>query len=154
MELVKVTTGHLQSLMTWFEDEAALKDWAGPGFRYPYDEASFREDLNLNQLVSRALVAEGEELIGFGQFYSRLGRCHLGRLVINPGCRGQGAIDELIGQLAALGIPALQAAECSLFVLQHNRAALRAYRRNGFEAAEYPEASPLDNCIYMLKRYS
>ncbi|MCV6611270.1 MAG: GNAT family N-acetyltransferase [Amphritea sp.] len=151
MELIKVTESHLQSMMEWFPDQQTLKDWAGPGFRYPYDEMTFREDLNLDQLVSRALVSDGGELLGFGQFYSRLGRCHLGRLVVNPGCRGQGVVDELINQLAALGMPALQTTECSLFVLQHNRAAVHAYQRNGFEQADYPEQSPMDNCIYMVK---
>ena len=57
--------------MKWFSCEREIRQWAGPEFRYP--------------LLNRQGL-----LIGFGQYYLRLERCHLSRLVINPDSRGQG----------------------------------------------------------------
>jgi ribosomal protein S18 acetylase RimI-like enzyme len=63
-------------------------------------------------------------LAGFGQYYLRAGRCHLGRRAV---------------------------ATYSLFVLPGNERALHLYQRLGFEPACYPEPDPVfDDCIYMV----
>ena len=45
MDLIQASEAHLKELMTWFATAAACTRWGGPGFRFPYDETSFREDL-------------------------------------------------------------------------------------------------------------
>lgn len=156
MQLTQPLENHLLTLMTWFTSEQALTSWSGPNFRYPYDYASFVDDLKLGTLNSFVLTAENStstsnELLAFGQFYKRLGRCHLGRLVVNPTHRGQGIAAKLIQQLCLIGTEQLGVTECSLFVLANNAHAIKAYEKFGFSFAEYPEEIPLENCLYMVK---
>ncbi|MGY8898865.1 MAG: GNAT family N-acetyltransferase [Paraglaciecola sp.] len=84
MKLVKANDTHLTELMGWFEDEAQLVMWSGPGFRYPYDVVTFKQDLKLTTLPSFSLLSPQGALLAFGQYYLRENRCHLGRLVVNP----------------------------------------------------------------------
>lgn len=70
--------------MSWFSTEEELSIWSGPGFRYPFDLSSFKEDLKLDSLKSFSFVSHERKLLAFGQYYPRLGKCHLGRLVVNP----------------------------------------------------------------------
>ncbi len=95
------------------------------------------------------MINDKHEFIAFGQFYLRLGHCHLGRLVVNPQHRGQGIINQLIQQLAIKGTKTLGNTSLSLFVLTTNPSAINAYKRLGFNEFIYPESLPLENCIYM-----
>lgn len=137
--------------MSWFNDEQALFSWAGPGFGYPFDDASFTADLHLDELSSFALTSDTSELLAFGQFYARLGKCHMARLVVSPHHRGQGLAAELLRLLCERGSRELGTEGFSLFVLEDNAAAIAAYRKFGFEIARYPETMPADNCVYMAK---
>ena len=141
MRLIPIEDAHLAQMMTWFPDADATLVWGGAPFRYPFDARTFREDTHL-ELPSYALVGDDGALLGFGQYYRRLDRCHLARLAIAPDARGQGCGTALIRELAAIGRPTLGVAGDSLFVLEHNQAAYRLYRRLGFVDAAYPEALP------------
>jgi len=151
MKLAPPTPLDFREMMTWFSSEDELREWAGPEFRYPYDFDSFVEDLKLDTLNSYSLVSDEPALIGFGQYYRRLGRCHLGRLVVSPAFRGRGMAARLIDELSRHGLRRLEANSCSLFVLERNRAAISAYRKSGFEVAPYPEDIGLEACFYMVK---
>jgi ribosomal protein S18 acetylase RimI-like enzyme len=97
------------------------------------------------------LVDSAGTLLGFGQYYLREGRCHFGRLAINPGIRSQGRGTQLISLLARLGCERLNVKECSLFVSDGNDRAERLYARIGFQQADYPTGRlPLPNCKYMI----
>lgn len=150
MRLTQPAPAHLKEMMGWFPSEPELRVWAGPGFRYPFDAQSFEADLEMNRLASHCLV-EGDALLAFGQYYNRLDRCHLGRLVVSPAQRGKGIVGALIGQLSELGRRRLGTQGYSLFVLGDNLGARAAYERLGFAAAEYPGEMPLENCLYMTK---
>lgn len=141
MNLVEVTPGQVREMMTWFADRRSCQMWGGPEFRFPYTEATFLEDMRRNELPSYALVAIGNELLGFGQYYSRVDRCHLGRLVISPHHRGRGAGRTLIAELVTLGSTTLDANEASLFVVAENPAK-RLYERLGFVRTQYPVDDP------------
>lgn len=133
----------LPELMRWFPNAASCHVWGGPHFRWPFDEATFGADACIGSLPSRMLVADDDRsMIAFGQYYRRVGRCHLGRLAVRPEVRGRGAGTRLIHALCAEGGRALDVAEFSLFVLVRNVPAERLYRRLGFEEARYPEAFP------------
>ncbi|MGB0495041.1 MAG: GNAT family N-acetyltransferase, partial [Kangiellaceae bacterium] len=90
-------------------------------------------------------------LLAFGQYYLRLGRCHLGRLVVNPELRGQGIAYHLINQLSEIGMSDLNTNSCSLFVFERNKNAIQAYAKLGFSVADYPEKMIMENCLYMVQ---
>ena len=133
---------HLIQLMEWFSDARSCQMWGGMQFRYPFTSSSFEEDSRWQTLPSYVLLDDAEALLGFGQFYLRAGRCHLGRLVISPAHRAKGLGGWLIGGLTQLGTKTLNATECSLFVVKDNAPAIRLYEKLGFVRASYPEHDP------------
>jgi ribosomal protein S18 acetylase RimI-like enzyme len=141
---------HLPELMNWFPDRESCLVWGGPEFRFPFTETTFRIDARLANLATRMLV-RGGRLVAFGQYYLRVGRCHLGRLAVAPDCRGGGLGKQLVRELCAEGRALLDAGSCSLFVVPTNLRAKALYERLGFEAVPYPEPAPeLDPYIYMV----
>lgn len=138
-------------MLSWFVSEKALREWAGPDFRYPFDLASFKNDLQLNKKDSFVLLSKKGEFLAFGQFYLRLRRCHLARLVVNPKFRGKGYAPILIEQLCEIAHKKLKLEECSLFVFADNQSAIKSYTRCGFEVVNYPDEIPLTNCLYMVR---
>lgn len=154
MRLIQPLEFHLVEMMSWFSNEQELTNWSGPNFRYPFNQASFIEDLKLNKLSSFALVSNKSEFFAFGQYYKRLDRCHLGRLIVNPIFRGKGIASELMSKLCELGLGKLEVKECSLFVLAHNDSAIKAYKKFGFSFSDYPGDIPIDNCLYMVKSWN
>ncbi|BAJ02599.1 GNAT family N-acetyltransferase [Shewanella violacea] len=165
MKLFNVDRYHVQQMMTWFTDEASLRNWAGPGFRYPFTDTSFIEDLKLDDFISFSLISCDGELAGFGQFYRRNDRCHLSRLVIAPAFRGKRCLSGrfehqkishiLIALLSEFACQHLEIApkpgNLSLFVLRHNLPALNLYLSLGFEETQYPEPIGLEACLYLVK---
>jgi ribosomal protein S18 acetylase RimI-like enzyme len=151
MKLIEPFENHLVEMMSWFSNEQDLANWSGPNFRYPFNLSSFVEDIKLTTLNSFALVSNESDFLAFGQYYLRLGKCHLGRLIVNPKCRGKGIALELMRHLCELGLKELAVKESSLFVLAHNKNAIKAYEKFGFTFVNYPEKIPLDNCLYMVK---
>src|SRR5690606_17957768 len=81
MLLLPATEGHVLSMMAWFPDRRSCDVWGGQKFRYPFTADTFLEDSRSRVLPSYVLVGEAGELLAFGQYYLRAGRCHLGRLV-------------------------------------------------------------------------
>lgn len=151
MRLTQPSDENFIELMSWFSSEDELSIWSGPNFRYPFDLSTFMSDLNLNDLKSFSLISSEGDLLAFGQYYLRLGKCHLGRLIVNPRRRGKGIASHLISQLSILGKSDLNTESCSLFVLGHNKSAIQAYTKLGFSMADYPEKIPLENCFYMVQ---
>ena len=141
----------LPELMSWFPDRDACHAWGGDNFRFPFTEATFREDAKLDSLPTWALVGDDGAVAGFGQYYLRVGRCHLGRLAIAPNKRGQGLGNTLVRELCRKGSAELSADSFSLFVLPGNERALRLYKRLGFSEVPYPEALPAAGLdVYMV----
>lgn len=151
MYLTQASDENLTELMSWFSSEEELSLWSGPNFSFPFDLNSFKRDLKVDSLASFSLLSVQSELLGFGQYYQRLGKCHLGRLVINPRLRGQGLAAHLIQQLSVIGKADLNTNSCSLFVLAHNDNAIKSYKKLGFTFSCYPEEITLKNCLYMVK---
>jgi ribosomal protein S18 acetylase RimI-like enzyme len=141
MTLVPANQDHFQELMTWFPDRRSCQLWATPDFPHPFTETTFMENVRPD-LPSFALVGDEGELLGFGQRYLRVGRCHLARLVIAPNRRGQSLGAVLVRDLCGQGCRTLGVGVCSLFVLPDNTPALNLYRRLGFAPAAYPGERP------------
>lgn len=151
MVLERFDEKRLPELMHWFGDASACRTWGGPHFRFPYDVATFREDAALETLPTWALLDGPGSFVAFGQYYLRVGRCHLGRLAVAPAARSRGIGTRLIRELCARGAVELGCDEFSLFVLETNAAAARLYRRLGFESATYPEPLPASEpMLYMV----
>ena len=141
-------------MMKWFPTAARCHEWGGPEFRFPFTPATFREDMQLERLPSYVLLDAGDgALMGFGQYYARLDRCHLARIVVAPPYRGRRIGEGLILELARTGCAALGADECSLFVLPGNERALRLYRRMGFVEEPYVGES-LPGSLYMVASFA
>ena len=141
----------LPELMGWFPDAEACRIWGGPEFRFPCTAATFREDSRVDDLPTWALVRDDGRFVAFGQYYPRIGHCHLGRLAVAPDLRGRGLGGRLVRDLCRQGASALGLTSFSLFVMPGNERALRLYQRLGFSAVPYPEPSPrFAEAIYMV----
>ena len=137
--------------MRWFPDSDACHTWGGVEFRFPFTEITFREDAKLESLPTWALVGNDGTFVGFGQYYLRVGRCHLGRLVVAPNARGCGFGSMLVHELCKKGSVKLGVDSFSLFVHPGNESAVRLYQRLGFSAVPYPEKLPAArHYVYMV----
>lgn len=152
MTMVRTSKAHITQLASWFNTPDECASWSGSTVRYPFTQSSLFDDLNNQNWASFVLLNENSELIGFGQFYSRIGRCHLARLVVSPQHRGQGVAAKLIDNLLEIGLTQLAVNEASLFVLADNHRALKVYQKNGFECTDYPEPLNINNCLYLVKK--
>lgn len=150
MKLIKFDKSHLAEIMEWFPDGASIAIWGGPGFRFPFTEQSFLTDLDLSNTVSFVLTSDLGSSLAFGQYYMRNERCHLSRLVVSPSGRGNGVGKHLIAQLCLQGCDDLKVSGCSLFVMSHNKSAVRLYLSLGFRNANCPEEISKD-MIYMVR---
>jgi ribosomal protein S18 acetylase RimI-like enzyme len=150
MKLLAAADHHLAELMGWFPDPASCRIWGGPDFRFPFTAETFRADAKFDGSPSFSLLGDAGELLGFGQYYLRAGRCHLARLAVSPQHRGLGCGEFMVRELCRRGAKELQTSHCSLFVYDYNTAAIRLYHRLGFAFEPYPEATPLpEGCLYM-----
>ena len=149
--LIEATQAHVPELMTWFPTEHSCRIWGGPEFRFPFTAETFLADSKLMSLQSYALIGESAELCGFGQYYLRVGRCHLSRLAVAPAYRGRGLGTRLIEMLQREGKKALGVTESSLFVHVTNTSAIALYERLGFTRSAYPEPGlGIPNAFYMI----
>jgi GNAT superfamily N-acetyltransferase len=99
MVLTNASDADIPDLMTWFYDARSTQEWGGWAFRYPFDEKTFREDIQLNELDSFVVRSESGELIAFGQVRNKFGRGHLARLAVAPKYRGRGLGRDLVSSL-------------------------------------------------------
>lgn len=151
MRLTTLTDAHIDALMHWFPDAASVAVWS-PSTSFPFtDRSRFILESNLDELPSYMLVDARDAPLAFGQYYDRLGCCHLGRLVVAPERRGEGLGSELVLGLLKKGMAELGTSRASLFVLNYNTRARALYRKLGFAEAIYPEPIPLPDCLYLRR---
>lgn len=151
MKFTAVNKSHIEQISCWVDSQDKLFHWAGPFLSYPLNIETLMSDLDLESKPAYCLIADNEELLGFGQFYQRLAACHLGRLIVSPNHRGKALIADLIEQLVKTAAQNYSFNTVSLFVYTDNPAAINAYKKLGFENTHYPEKIPFENCIYMTK---
>jgi RimJ/RimL family protein N-acetyltransferase len=152
--LTTLSNAHIDALMQWFPDAASVAVWS-PSNNFPFtDRQRFIVESKLDEIASWMLVDEADTPLAFGQYYTRQGCCHLGRLVVAPQRRGEGLGSELIRLLMARGTAELCTTRCSLFVLGYNTAARKLYARLGFTETQYPEKMPLPDCLYLTLQYN
>lgn len=154
MSLVESSRAHIRELMGWFPDQESCRQWGGPEMRFPFSEKRFLEDIHWPKLPSYSAVGNDGRLLGFGQFYEKLGRCHLARLAVAPEVRGMGLGKKFVSSLMKISQDQLRKNEFSLYVLEQNTPALACYRSLGFKQVEEPEpAINLKDCIFMITAF-
>ena len=150
--LVEAVDRDMDELMSWFTDPDETDIWAGPRFRFPFTQATFRKDSHWDRMPGFRLNSPEGQFAAFGQMYRRYGRINLARLVVNPGMRGQGVGKQLVGLLIEVGPSLFEGDEFSLFAYRHNAAALACYRSMGFVIREYPKGARMaDQCHYLTR---
>lgn len=150
MRIEIAKTGDVQDIMGWFPDKESVILWGSPYTRYPLSKDTFFEDIYWERIVSCVARDDDGTLMGFGQFYPKLGRCHLARLVLNPAYRGRGLGVKFIGMLMKHGAAELGTSGFSLYVMTFNKPAYRCYKALGFHMAPYPHGdAKLENCVFM-----
>ena len=145
-------TRDVDALMKWFPDEASIRIWGGPDFRYPFNRHSFTEDIHWGRMDSYSLRDAEGALAAFGQVYPRYERIHFARLVSDPGRRRQGVGKRLLTMLMEATLPDFGYDEFSLFVFRDNLPAYNCYRSLGYEVVDYPDDAPLADACYYLTR--
>ena len=151
MKIITANREHAREIMSWFPDKESVFLWGSPYTRYPLTEETFFEDIYWTRINSVVALADDGQVVGFGQFYLKLGRCHLARLVINPEFRGRGLGAKFISKLMSHGADTLGSREFSLYVMTRNKPAIAVYKKLGFKLAEYPHDDPkLENCVFMI----
>lgn len=150
--LVAPDDADIKALMAWFSDAETVNMWSGPRFRYPFTDASFRDDCRIDDVQSYCLKNPDGVLVAFGQLYDRYDRAHLARLVTHPDFRRQGIGRRLIRMLINAAQQISDYSEYSLFVYRDNEAAYRCYLAMGFVLQDYPDDAPMkDKCFFLTR---
>ena len=154
MHILPSSTEHALEIMNWFPEEDDCRQWGGPKMRFPFREKTFLEDIHWKKMPSYSAVTHEGSLLGFGQFYEKLGRCHLARLAVSPLYRGLGLGRTFIRALMQVGRKQLNTNRFSLYVLSNNAPAVACYQSVGFELAETPEeVMKMKHCVYMIAAF-
>jgi ribosomal-protein-alanine N-acetyltransferase len=133
----------------WIEPAAALERLAGD---VGWTKAHFEKELSL--AMSRFyVVARDAELLGYGGFWKIEEEAQITNLVIAPSERRQGLGQRLLGFL--LERAAVEGCtRCRLEVRDNNDAALRLYKKAGFERVGFRPGAyerPFGDAILMEK---
>jgi ribosomal protein S18 acetylase RimI-like enzyme len=153
MVLTIASDADIPELMTWFHDARSTQEWGGWVFRFPFDDKTFREDVQLSELDSFVARSESRELIAFGQVRNKYGRGHLARLAVAPKHRGRGLGRDLVSSLCQKATELFGCSENSLFVSKTNAAAIRCYTGLEFHEAPYPEDRSMGHkTLFMIRK--
>lgn len=153
MVLTNASDADIPELMTWFHDARSTQEWGGWVFRFPFDDKTFREDVQLSELDSFVAHSESTELIAFGQVRNKYGRGHLARLAVAPKHRGRGLGRDLVTSLCQKATELFACSEISLFVSKTNAVAIRCYKGLGFHEAPYPEDRDMGHkTLFMVRK--
>jgi ribosomal protein S18 acetylase RimI-like enzyme len=153
MSLIYPKEQHYLQVKSWFSSHQEIYTWGGLKMTYPMTDKSFLKLLTADHFKSFSLLNNKQQLEAFGQYYTRLGYRHLGRLAVNPKYRGQGLAKVLITKILEQAFLAQPAKGASLFVFKDNIVAYQCYQSLGFIETDYPEEpfpSYMQNCAYMV----
>ena len=137
MNIVSAKPGHVEAMHSWFTDRESIHQWGGPEFRFPFTHETSLEDIHWQAMATYCAI-DNQQIVAFGQYYRKLGRCHLARLAVDPGKRSQGLGSRFVTALMEIGKLDLKLNSCSLFIMSDNKRALACYRSVGFIESEWP----------------
>jgi RimJ/RimL family protein N-acetyltransferase len=122
-------------LISWFENEESLVQFAGPIFSYPLTIEQVAAHLTKpDRLIYKVIDQESSLVIGHGELVNLQGeQPKLTCLIIgNKMFRGKGLGKELTRRLMAVAFDELEADSVQLYVYDWNRNALELYKSLGF----------------------
>ncbi|HEX9513349.1 MAG TPA: GNAT family N-acetyltransferase [Puia sp.] len=135
LKLLPFTIDDADSLISWFENEESLVQFAGPIFSYPLTKEQIATHLtDANRFIYKVTDEESSLVIGHGEICKVPNEPpKLTCLVIgNKKFRGKGLGKELTRQLTALAFDLLQADAVQLYVYDWNKNAFELYKSLGF----------------------
>jgi ribosomal protein S18 acetylase RimI-like enzyme len=130
------------ALISWFDTEASLRAFAGPGPRWPLDHAQLEQRMHEPGVHAWTARRPGEtEPIGHIERIRTEQIDRIDRVAIAPGLRGRGLAVPLV-RAALDELPIVRTVDLLVFV--GNAAAIRTYEKVGFVdagaiAPEYPD---------------
>jgi RimJ/RimL family protein N-acetyltransferase len=122
-------------LISWFEDEESLVQFAGPIFTYPLTKEQLTVHLaKPDRLIYKVIDGDSSQIIGHGEICKVPDEPpKLTCLIIgNKMFRGKGLGKELTRQLTAIAFDELQADSVQLYVYEWNKNAFELYKSLGF----------------------
>ena len=147
LSLTDFEESHFPELLSWFPDEAALIQWAGPALEFPLSAAKLSEMLAESQTdpptrLCWTVTAEGA-VAGHAQLVldRKNGAGRIARVVLAPGFRGKGLALPLVKSVIdrSFAIPWIERLELNVYTF--NRPAIRTYERAGFVTDESSRSS-------------
>lgn len=135
LKLAPFTIEDADLLISWFENEESLVQFAGRIFSWPLTKEQIAIHLtDPNRLIYKAIDEEGSLTIGHGEICKVPNEPpKLTCLIIgNKAFRGKGMGKELTRQLTALAFDQLKADSVQLYVYDWNKNAFELYKALGF----------------------
>lgn len=125
------------AIATWISDEKACSRWAGPSVPFPFVAENLPELLAVEGCSNYCLSDIDNRCVGFGQFWpGKQGAVHIGRIIISPEARGNGAGRLLCEKLITKARQSAGASTVTLRVYRDNHAARSLYSSLGFFVIE------------------
>ncbi|MBC7595180.1 MAG: GNAT family N-acetyltransferase [Kineosporiaceae bacterium] len=134
-----LVTDDYGGLLLWIPDASALYLFAGPSLNWPPTVEQFAA-IARRPGLSAWMVGDDDDQAAWGHFDLTVHgtSARLGRVIINPRYRGRGLGHTLI-RSALEKARNLGADEVRLAVVSDNAAAVKTYRRAGFQEVVDPE---------------
>ena len=135
------------AIAAWISDEKACSRWAGPSVPFPFVSENLSELLAVEGCSNYCLPDIDNNCVGFGQFWpGKQGAVHIGRIIISPEARGNGAGRLLCEKLIAKARQSTGASTVTLRVYRDNHAARSLYSSLGFFVIE---SESTDEVLFM-----
>jgi ribosomal protein S18 acetylase RimI-like enzyme len=136
-----------KAIAAWISDKKACSRWAGPSVPFPFAAANLPELLAVEGCSSYCLSDSDNRCVGFGQFWpGKQGAVHIGRIIVSPEARGNGAGRLLCEKLIAKAREATGASTVTLRVYRDNHTAHSLYSSLGFFVIE---SESTDDLLFM-----
>lgn len=142
----------LSALISWIEDKAACRLWAGPLVRFPLALEGLKQDIKFSDRNTFAMIDDGGELFGLGQLLEKEeNRIHMARIIVSPVQRGRGYGDLLCRLLISEGLKRFGKVYFTLNVYSNNTTAIKLYQKLGFQPKSPPlESIPAEDIVHMV----
>ena len=143
IKLVPFTEADIDRLIGWISSPELLLEWGGSGFSFPLDRDQLQKHLidvaqdNPDRLIYSAVDVQTGQAVGHGEVLS-IDRHHrsatLGRILVGPpDARGKGVGERIVRELVRIAFQDLSLHRVALRVYDFNTAAIRCYRKVGFQ---------------------
>jgi RimJ/RimL family protein N-acetyltransferase len=138
MRLIDFDTNHFPILTSWFETEAEVVQWGGPGVSFPLCDDQLRAMLAEGDHVLPGrrcwMVEHTSEIVGHAQlgYDWRNGNAVLSRVAMAPAARGRGLAKALVRRVVDEAFRSPHVVRVELNVYDGNAPAVRTYEAVGF----------------------